>query len=55
LKWVLNVRSGEQKAARVQMSRELYNNLISEREKNFAAIITGDERWYDWPYAEGSM
>jgi transposase len=33
LKWVPNVLSTEQKAARVQMSRELYNNLIFERQK----------------------
>jgi hypothetical protein len=33
LKWVPNVLSAEQKAARVQMSCELYNNLIFQREK----------------------
>jgi hypothetical protein len=54
LKWVPNVLSAEQKAARVQMSRELYNNLIFERQKNFATIITGDESWYYWSYAEFS-
>jgi hypothetical protein len=52
LKWVPNVLSAEQKAARVQMSRELYNNLIFERQKTFATIITGDESWYYWSYAE---
>jgi hypothetical protein len=55
LKWVPNVLSVEQKAARVQMSRELYHNLIFERQKNFAAIITGDESYYYWFYAESSM
>jgi hypothetical protein len=54
-KWVPNVISAEQKAARGQMSRELYNNLISEQEKNFATIITGDENWHYWSYAESSM
>jgi hypothetical protein len=43
VKWVPNVLSAQHKAARVQMSRELYNNLIFEREKIFATIITGDE------------
>jgi hypothetical protein len=43
LKWAPNVLSAEQKAARVQMSRELSNNLIFERQKNFGTIITGDE------------
>jgi hypothetical protein len=43
LKWVPNVLSAEQKRARVQMSRELYNNLVFERQKNFATIIAGDE------------
>jgi hypothetical protein len=43
LKWVPNVLSAEQKAAIVQMSREVYNNLIFERQKNSAKIITGDE------------
>jgi hypothetical protein len=47
LKWVPNVLRAEQMAARVQMSRELYDNLIFERQKNFATIITGDESWYD--------
>jgi hypothetical protein len=31
LKWMPNVVSAEQKAAKVQMSRELYDNLIFER------------------------
>jgi hypothetical protein len=31
LKWVPKVLNAEQKAARVQISRELYNNLIFER------------------------
>jgi hypothetical protein len=55
LKWVPNVLSEEQKAPRVQMSRELYNNLIFERQKTFATIVTGDESWYYWFYGELSM
>jgi hypothetical protein len=55
LQWVPNVFTAEQNAARVQMSRELYNNLIFERQKNFPTIITGDESWYYWSYAESSM
>jgi hypothetical protein len=55
LKWVPNVLSTEQKATKVQISFELDNNLIFERQKNFAAIITGDESWYYWSYAESSM
>jgi hypothetical protein len=39
LKWVPNLLSAEQKAARVQMSRGSYNHLIFERQKNFAAVI----------------
>jgi hypothetical protein len=46
LKWVPNVLSAEHKAARAQVLRELYNNLIFKRQKNFATIITGDESWY---------
>jgi hypothetical protein len=46
LKSVPNVLGTEQKAARVQMSRDLYNNLIFERQKNFATIVTGDESWH---------
>jgi hypothetical protein len=33
LEWVPNMLSAEQKAARVQISRELYDNLIFERQK----------------------
>jgi hypothetical protein len=55
LKWVPNVLSAEQKAARVQMSRELYNNLIFQREKKFTTIITGDESWISWSYAQSSI
>jgi hypothetical protein len=55
LKWVPNLLSAEQKSARVEMSRELYNNLIFERQKNFAMVITGDENWYHWSYTESSM
>jgi serine/threonine protein kinase len=55
LKWVPNVVSAEQKAARVRMSRDLYGNLIFERQKNFAIIITGHESWYYWSYAESSI
>jgi hypothetical protein len=55
LKWVPNALSAEQKAARVQMSRGLYNNPIFERQKNFTTIITGDESWYYWFCAESSM
>jgi hypothetical protein len=40
LNWAPNVPSAEHKAARVEMSRELYNNLIFERQKNFVTIIT---------------
>jgi predicted DNA-binding protein (UPF0251 family) len=36
------VLSVEQKATRVQMSRKLYNNLIFERQKKIATIITGE-------------
>jgi hypothetical protein len=46
LKWVPNVLNAEQKAARVQMSRELYNNLIFKGQENFATVITGDESCY---------
>jgi hypothetical protein len=55
LKWVPNVLSAEQKAARAQMSRELYNNLIFEPQKNFVTIINRNESWYYWCYAEFSM
>jgi histone-lysine N-methyltransferase SETMAR len=55
LKWVPNLLRAEQMATRVQMSRELYDSLIFERQKNFAAIITGDESWYYWSYAESSL
>jgi hypothetical protein len=55
LKWVPNVVSVEQKAARVQMSRELYNTLVFKREKNFTTLITGGESWYYWFYVESSM
>jgi hypothetical protein len=41
LKWVPNVLSAEQKAARVQMSRELYNNLIFKRQKNLPQSSPG--------------
>jgi hypothetical protein len=53
LKWVLNVLSAEQKAARIHMSRGLYNNLIFARQKNPATIIT--ESWYYWSYTESSV
>jgi hypothetical protein len=43
LKWVPDALSAEQKAARVQMSRELYNNLVFEQRKNLATIVTGDD------------
>jgi hypothetical protein len=52
---VPNVLNAEQKAARVQMSRELDNNLIFERQENFATIITGDESWYYWFSVESLM
>jgi hypothetical protein len=55
LKWVPNVLSTEQKVARVQRPRELYNNLIFKRQKNFTKIITRDESWYYWFYAESLM
>jgi hypothetical protein len=55
LKCVPNVLSAEQKVARVQMSRELYNNLIFERQKNFATFITEDKSWHYWYYAVSSM
>jgi histone-lysine N-methyltransferase SETMAR len=55
LKWVPNVLSAEQKAARVQMSCEFYNNLIFERQKDFATEITRDESQYYRSYAEWSM
>jgi hypothetical protein len=41
LKWVPNVLSAEQKAARVQMSRELYNNLIFEGQKTLLQSSLG--------------
>jgi hypothetical protein len=49
------VLSAEQKAARGQMSCELYSNLIFERQKNLATIITEGESWYCWSYPESSM
>jgi hypothetical protein len=49
------VLSAEPKAARVQMSRDLYNNLIFERQKNFATVIIGDKSCHYWSYAESSM
>jgi hypothetical protein len=55
LKWVPNVLSAEQKAARVQMSHKLYTNFIFKRQKNFGTVTTGDETWYYWSYAESSM
>jgi hypothetical protein len=55
LKWVPNVLSAEQTAARVEMLRELYNNIIFGRQKVFPTIITGYESWYYWSYAESSM
>jgi hypothetical protein len=55
LKWVPNVLVAKQKVARVQMSRDLYDNLIFERQKNFATIITGDENWYYWSDAESPI
>jgi hypothetical protein len=41
LKWVPNVLSDDQKAARVAVSHELENNLLSERRNNFFTIIRG--------------
>jgi hypothetical protein len=41
LKWVPNVLSAEQKAARGKMSRELHNNLIFERQKILAQSSPG--------------
>jgi hypothetical protein len=52
LKRAPNVLSAEQKATRAQMSRELDNNLIFERQKKFATTITEDESWF---YAESSI
>jgi hypothetical protein len=52
---VPNVFNAEQKAAKLEMSRELYNNLILEQQKIFATIITGDGSWYYWSDAESSM
>jgi hypothetical protein len=49
---VPNLLSAEQKAARVQIPCDLHNNLLFEREKNFATIITGDKSWCYWSYAE---
>jgi hypothetical protein len=34
------------------MPRELYNSLIFEGQKIVGTIITGDESWYYWSYAE---
>jgi hypothetical protein len=55
LKWVPNALSAEQKAARVQILRGSYNNLLFERQKNFDIIITGDKSQYYWSYTESSM
>jgi hypothetical protein len=41
LNWVPNVLSAEQRAARVQMSRELCHNLIFERQKIFPQSSVG--------------
>jgi hypothetical protein len=43
LKRVPNLLSAEQKATRIEMSRELYNSLIFEQQINFATVITGDK------------
>jgi hypothetical protein len=55
LKWVPNVLSAEQKATKVEISRELNNDLIFERQETFATIITGDENWYYYSYTESLM
>jgi hypothetical protein len=55
LKWVPNVLSADQKAARVSMSRELYRNLLLERQHNVSSVIAGDGIWYYWSYSESFM
>jgi hypothetical protein len=44
LKWVQNVLSTDQKAARVAMSRELSNNLLFKRRNNFFALSLYETR-----------
>jgi hypothetical protein len=39
LKWVLNLLSAEQKAARVQMSRESYNNHLRRSTQGYSILL----------------